>query len=158
MCTFEYFLWITFNILSMSASLGMNFCTSLPVLTRLSNSWGSWKKWFIWSLVCFWYYTILEWTVFFRIGIEFWVNVHISWNFLHRNFYWLRWGSVNMIRKEKNVFAHFLHHSSVNDFHTRITYWLHRGCKIGYIYDFLFYFWHLRKFLQVFLLIEKLVD
>ena len=29
--------------MSISACLGKTFCTSLPVLTRPSNSWGSWK-------------------------------------------------------------------------------------------------------------------
>ena len=38
------FLWITFNILSMLTCLGMNFCTSLSVLIRLSNSSGLCKK------------------------------------------------------------------------------------------------------------------
>ena len=37
------FLCTIFNILSISACFSKNFCTSLPVLIRLSNSCGSWK-------------------------------------------------------------------------------------------------------------------
>ena len=37
------FLWIIFNILSISACFSKNFCMSLPVLIRPSNAWGSWK-------------------------------------------------------------------------------------------------------------------
>ena len=33
-----------FSILSISAYIGKNFCTTLPALTRPSNSWGSWKN------------------------------------------------------------------------------------------------------------------
>ena len=40
---FRTFLCIIFNILSISAYFGKNFCTSLPVLIKLSNSCGSWK-------------------------------------------------------------------------------------------------------------------
>ena len=43
------FLWIIFNILS--ACFSKNFCTSLPVLIRLSNSCGSWK----YDLSSLWY-------------------------------------------------------------------------------------------------------
>ena len=37
------FLWIIFNILSVSSCFCKNFCTGLPVLIRPPNSWGSWK-------------------------------------------------------------------------------------------------------------------
>ena len=80
------FLWITSNILFMSACLGKYFCTSLPLLVRLSNPWGSWQKWFIRPLVCFQYYTLLKWWVFFKFSSKFWVNVHFSWKFWHRYF------------------------------------------------------------------------
>ena len=40
---FRAFLYINFSILSISACFSKNFCTSLSVLIRLSNSGGSWK-------------------------------------------------------------------------------------------------------------------
>ena len=36
-------LWIIVNILSVSASFSKNFCTSLSILIRISNSCGSWN-------------------------------------------------------------------------------------------------------------------
>ena len=38
------FLYIIFNILSISACFGKKFCTRMPVFTRLSNCQGSWKN------------------------------------------------------------------------------------------------------------------
>ena len=53
------FLCITFNILSISACFGKNFCTSLPALIRLSNSCGSWKYdlsglWYVYESTTSW--------------------------------------------------------------------------------------------------------
>ena len=45
------FLCIIFNTLSISACFSKNFCTSLPVLIRFSNSWGSVK----YDLSGYWY-------------------------------------------------------------------------------------------------------
>ena len=45
------FLCIIFDDLSISACFGKHFCTRLPVLTRPSNSQGSWKN----DLLGLWY-------------------------------------------------------------------------------------------------------
>ena len=101
---------------------------------------------------------LLEMVSFPQILIQFWVNVYIFWEFWQRNFYWYRLGSVDWIRIERNVFAYLLHHSSVNWFNTRGTYWLHRGCKVGYIYDFCWYFWGQWNFWVVCWLSNQLID
>ena len=122
---FNTFLCLTFNILSMSAFLGKNFCTSLPVLIRLSNSWGSLKKCLVWPLVCFWYHTLLKWRIFLKICVQFWANVwYISRNFGYRCSHWFRRGPINWIWVEGKF-------SSINHFSTGITSQLPRGCKIG---------------------------
>ena len=131
--------------------MGKDFCTRLPVLIKLSNSWGSRKKLSVWSLIYFLIYTLQKRRIFLKVNFNFWINICTVWTLWTswgRSTYWFGWRSVICIWIEGIVFDH---RSSVGHLIIRIGYWLHRGCKIclvcyfnsilGVSGNFLWQFW-----------------
>ena len=100
----------------------------LLVLTKLSNSQGSWKN----DLSGLWYISenMPSWNGKFSLksilisGLIF-VPSWTLWNSWHRHSCWLGWAPVSWIWIEGNVFEH---RTSVNHFIFRIGYWLCQGC------------------------------
>ena len=135
------FLCIIFNILSISACFGKNFCTSLPVLIRLSNSCASWiydssGLLHVSEIACSWNgeFSSNWYSYLCQCLIRF-------WNLGYRCFYWFRRGSISWIRVNGELPANILYSPSFYNSRTWIIFWFYmRNCIIWYWYNYILYF------------------